>query len=161
MTAEDGQEVVARKHFQGPGFVMHVPTDWFVSSTPQFQALFISPQDEAGSRGNLSVSMRPLEEDVTAHAVAETTRQSQADAYTDYEVLDEIDFTEQGGAGLMRRYRWYDANQDAVIGQMQAFFVVGQMLFTLTATAREAQFAHYQPLFEDMVESFRITGSVE
>lgn len=142
------------KHFQGPGFVMEVPTDWFISSSPQFQAVFLSPPTADGLRANLTVSMRPVEADVTVLAVAQATGEAQAAEYPQYEVLEEIDYTQQGGSGFLRRYRW--RNDDGPLVQTQAFFLVAQMLFTLTGTARDTIADDAQPIFNAMIDSFRV-----
>jgi hypothetical protein len=141
-------------NFEGPTFTMEVPTNWFVTSSPQFQALFLAPPGEDTIRTNFAVSMRPVEADVTVKAVAETARANQEKEYPDYDVLKEVDFTEQGGVGFQRHYRWFNQQQDAEIIQAQTFFVVKQILYTLTAT--RSVDSDIDDIFDHMAASFRI-----
>jgi hypothetical protein len=144
-------------HFQGPTFTMEVPTNWFVSATPQFQALFLASPTQDPVRANLAVSMRPVEKDVTVEAVAEAAKANQEREYPEYEVLAEVDFTDQGGAGFQRCYQWLNQQHDAEVIQVQTFFVVNQILYTLTATrSKSSASPELDDVFDHMVTSFRI-----
>ena len=51
--------------FVGPTFELNVPTDWFVLAAPQYQTMFLSPQTAEGWRANLTITLRPLEDDTS------------------------------------------------------------------------------------------------
>ncbi len=144
------------KHFQGPNFVLSVPTNWFISSTVDFQAIFLSQPKEDSTRANLTVSVRQLEEGSTLEGVVIATRQEQAKSYAQYETLEEIDYTATGGTGFQHRYRWIDPEQDMMIVQEQAFFFVEPMLFTLTGTCILQHADEYVPVFKQMIDSLRL-----
>lgn len=136
---------------------MEVPTDWFVTATPQFQALFLAPPTPDAIRANLAVSMRPVKDDVTVASVAEAARANQEREYPQYEILTEVDFTDRGGVGFQRCYRWFNQSQNAEVLQVQTFFVVKQILYTLTATRSKSSVSpELDDLFDYMVTSFRI-----
>lgn len=145
--------------FRGPNFLMEVPTDWVVSSSPQFQAIFLAPH-EHGVRPNLVVSLRPVEPQVTVAATAESARANQERQYPEYEVLEEVDFTESGGSGFLRRYQWFNAANSSAVVQTQALFLHQQILYTLTATRAidmESPTAEdIDTIFEYMIRSFRV-----
>lgn len=147
------------KHFQGPGFSLQVPTDWFISSSPQLQVIFFAPPEADGFRANLAIAMRLLQGDVALNAVATEARRIQEAEYPEYQVIREFDFTEQGGIAIQRVYRWWDETAGRPLLQMQTFVLAGQVLFTLTATriARDgAPGEALDAIFNQMVNSFRI-----
>lgn len=148
--------------FQGPGFEMEIPTNWLITSSPQYQAMFLAPQDEqVGMRANLMVTLRPVTEDVTLQRVAEETRRMQEREYADYTVTDEVDFSEQGGSLFVRRYQWHNARNNLDVAQIQGFVKFADVLFTLTATRlNQPEQAYLDEIFEDMINSFRITPRV-
>ena len=153
---------MAYMNFQGPTFTMETPTNWVISASPQFQAIFLGPNDQT-IRPNLAVSLRPIEAGVTYQAVAEGAKESQQAQYPQYEVLQEVDYGQTGGFGLLRQYRWFSADNGISVVQKQVFFVVGQLLFTLTATRGDdlapATAAEFDTTFDHMIETFRITDS--
>jgi hypothetical protein len=144
--------------FEGPTFTMEAPTNWVVSSSPQFQAIFLGPTDQP-IRPNLIISIHPVNADVTPESVAETARQTQTSEYNGYEVLAEVNFSEYDGQGVMRRYRWVNPNGDVPVVQVQAFFIHQAMLHTLTATRAETVPAgigqNVDEIFDRMMQSFR------
>lgn len=146
------------QHFQGPNFITEIPTDWFITSSPRYQVMFVGPVLSNGSRPNFSISIRPVERTVTASGVAAATRQGQETEYPQYEVLEEIDFTQTGGTGFQRRYRWFNNETNSRVVQVQTFVVVAQMLFTLTGTRADIEDAAFiDEIFDHIVQSFRIS----
>jgi hypothetical protein len=145
--------------FRGPGFEMEVPTDWLVTSSVRYQAMFLGPQSADEFRPNLMVTIRPTTEDVSPAKIAEATRDVQKSGYPGFEILDEVDYTEQGGIGFMRRFVWHDDDNGLDVLQMQSFFVVGGAAFTLTATrARDdSRAADLDAIFDHMTHTFRLT----
>jgi hypothetical protein len=143
--------------FQGPTFTIEVPPTWFVASNPQFQALFLTKAGIDPIRANYAISLRPVEKDVTAQAVAQTAKENQQEQYPGYQIMEEIDFSEQGGMGFFRRYQWLNEQQNAPVIQMQAMFVVNQILYTLTATrSQPSNIANLDEIFDHMTASFRV-----
>jgi len=144
--------------FQGPGFMLRTPTDWYITSSPQLQAVFVGPQTDGGVRPNLTVAIRPVEADVTPLAVAAEARKTQENQYPEYEVQAETDFAEQGGAGFIRRYRWLNSDRNVPVVQVQAFHVYEGLLYTLTATSTEVDFPDVEQTFDTMLMSFRFVS---
>lgn len=144
--------------FEGPTFTLDTPTTWVVSASPQFQAIFLGPTDQP-IRPNLIISMHPVNSDVTPESVAENARLSQEVEYHDYEIINEINFSNFGGQGIMRRYRWTNPNDNNPVLQMQAYFIHKNMLHTLTATRAESlpkeSAQAVDDIFDQMLESFR------
>lgn len=48
------------KQFKGPGFETMIPTDWFISSSPQFQAIFTAPKKAGHGVANLMIRMEQV-----------------------------------------------------------------------------------------------------
>ncbi|MCA9885226.1 MAG: DcrB-related protein [Anaerolineae bacterium] len=148
--------------FQGPNFTMDVPTEWLVTSSPQFQVMFTAPKTHEGQiiRTNFIVTLRPTEENVTAEAVAQSAREMQQREYPGYQLIDEMNFAEQGGTGFIRRYSWVHAEQKQSVTQTQAFFILASVLFTLTGTRLTSESKEIDDIFDHMVQSFRLRVNV-
>lgn len=144
--------------FQGPGFTMMTPTDWMITSSLQFQALFLAPSDSGGFNANLAVSIRRITDDVTVLSVAESTKDTQSNEYDQYEVLEEVDYTRKGGLAFLRKYRWLQQDNQIGVVQTQAFLVAGTILFTLTGSRSEdsPDGEALDGIFLQMIESFRV-----
>lgn len=140
--------------FHGPGFSIDVPTTWLASSSTQFQVQFAEVGQFDGVPVNFIVALRPVQPDVTVADVAQEAYEKQASEYPGFKVVEETDFTPDGGRAFKRRYRWQSPK--AAVVQTQCFIIVGAVLFTLTATrpARDAE--AYDAVFDDMIRSFRI-----
>jgi hypothetical protein len=146
-------------NFQGPNFTLEVPTNWVISSSVNFQAIFLGPGDQP-VRPNLVLAIRALETGVTYTDVAASARETQEKEYPEYRVLEEKDYGESGGSVLIRRYEWLNPANNVRVVQVQAFIVVGQLLFTMTATrAAELEPAQQQEndkIFDHIIQSFRL-----
>lgn len=126
---------MAFMNFQGPTFTMQVPTDWFITSSPQFQAVFTPPKDgDTGVKANLIVSIRPVKKGVTAVAIAQAAKETQQKEYPEYEVVTETAVTDAPVSYFRRLYRWYNTERKVAIVQSQAYYVHENRLYTLTAT---------------------------
>lgn len=145
------------KEFRGPGFVMEIPTHWLISSTTDFQAIFLSPRKEDGTQANLTVSIRQLDEGSTLEAVVEVLQNTQHERYPQFNVLEEVDYSESGGSGFKQIYSWFNEEQNATIIQTQALFYVERLLFTLIGTAFQPHADEYQDIFNTMIDSFRLS----
>jgi hypothetical protein len=144
-------------NFQGPTFTMLVPTQWLITSSPRFQAIFVAPPTADGVRANLAVAMTPVQDMVTLEAVVVDARKVQETEYPQFQVLAEGPITEKAGEGFRRTYRWVSSDQNLPLQQTQEFFLRGGMLYTLTATRedREAGKVFDEPL-EQMLVSFSL-----
>lgn len=147
------------KHFEGPGFQMEVPTNWFISSSLQFQAIFLAPPPFEGVQPNLAIAVRRIQPDITVGDIAEEARLVQEREYPYFQVLSENDITEQGGAVYQRLYQWFNREIDQHILQLQTFVVIPEVLFTLTATRSVVNDTSLLPIdevFKHMLASFRL-----
>ena len=142
--------------FQGPGFELEVPTDWLVTSSPEYQAMFLGPKLDLDLRANLMITIRPVQDDVTAGAVAEQARVFQEHEYDDYEVVEEVDFSQNGGLAFLRRFEWFNKDHAKRVYQVQYFFVYSNILFTLTATRYSDSDHQIDALFDHMIKTFRM-----
>ncbi|MCU0496678.1 MAG: DUF1795 domain-containing protein [Anaerolineae bacterium] len=148
-------ETMTWMEFRGPTFNLQIPSDWFISSNAQLQAIFLGPEIN-GLHPNLSISMRAVLPEVTPTSVASEALKSQQTSYAEFEVIQENDYTQTGGSAFVRDYRWRNVERQTTIRQLQAFFVYNQMLYTLTATAADEIFPEFGELFFNMISSFRI-----
>jgi len=145
--------------FEGPTFTMQIPTNWFISSSPRFQAVFISPEKSEGEKifPNMLVAIRRLKEGTSAAMVAESAREKQQETYPDYEVITEKEHNADGFSSFERVYRWHNPDQNSDIQQWQTFYVHQNILYTLTATCSVTEkLPACEQIFEKMLASFEI-----
>jgi hypothetical protein len=139
--------------FQGPTFTMQVPTSWFVTSSPKFQAVFTAPEKTGGAaQANLIVSVRPVKDDVTAVAVAQAAKETQQKEYPEYEVLEEIVAEDAELPTVHRLYKWHNLERQMVMIQRQAFYVHDNRLYTLTATRSETNGEDTEEIDETLLQ---------
>lgn len=148
------------KEFRGPGFIMEIPTDWYITSSPQFQARFLAPVDEEQGlrRANMAVAMRAVKAGVSVKAVAEETRRVQEAEYPHYTIIEEQDLTQNNGVLFHRVYHWLNEQAGFQVVQAQTFIILGRVLFTLTAS-RPVDSPRAEMLdeaFAHMARSFRV-----
>lgn len=144
------------KTFEGPGFCLEIPTDWFITSSMQFQAMFIAPPGDQGERANLAVSMTPVQSDANLRSVIESARETQEKEYPQYQVLEEQDSIDPEGT-FRRRYQWYNPKNGVRVIQLQIFWITGQILFTITTTRTNVQGAEeFENIFDKIIDSFRL-----
>lgn len=141
--------------FVGPNFTLQVPTHWRIMASNRFQAMFLAP-DKDSVRPNAIISIQRVQSDVTVDSVAEIAKNEQEGQYPEYEVLEEQTFADDVSAGVLRTYTWMSEAKGAKLLQRQLFYLVGQDLFTLTAT-RSNQADNMDELdsvFDEMIRSF-------
>jgi len=141
--------------FQGPTFALLYPSDWLVSSNADLQAIFLGPV-LGQSRPTMTISLRPIEDGLSAPQIALATRQSQQANYAEYQVLEEIDFTAQGGFSYLRRYQWRHPESGLMLLQTQLFIVYGRLLYILTTTIDLGSANVAQPILDQMLKSLRL-----
>lgn len=144
-------------NFEGPGFTMQIPTDWFITSTPQIQAMFVSPPRKGG-RANFMVNVRPLDMDVTLDQVVKTSLETQKKEYDKFELLESAIYSKDNLTGHQRLYKWFSKENNATIRQRQIIIVTGQMLITLTSTRTDLKIMEeLDDVFAQMLESFKLS----
>lgn len=139
--------------FIGAGFILQIPTDWLITASPEHQAIFWGPNNPQGLRPTMIVSVRIVDDSVTVDKLVTETLSAQQNQLPQYHVLNEID---NRGRGIFERtYQWVRVNDNALIIQTQRFYVLGNLLFTFTAT-RLGQEVQYEPVIKHMLNSFRL-----
>lgn len=150
---------MAMMDFQGPSFTMKVPTNWFITSTPQIQTMFVAPPTEDGLYANLSITLQPLTPEATLKAVVEQTLAVQEKEYADYQLLNQELVAENGLEKARLTYTWLNENHGKHVHQRQEMFLVGEVLYTLTATRSVAESDEVQRLdamLRHMMETFAL-----
>jgi hypothetical protein len=142
--------------FVGPTFTLQMPTDWLAMASPQFQAMLAAPGFDGKVRPNLIIAMRQVQDDVTASAVADSTRATQEKEYPEYRVVSEQDYAAEDSQGVLRVYEWHDTAQDKRLRQVQVYFIAGRTLYTITATRAldSTQGEALDQVFNTMLQSF-------
>ena len=97
---------------------------------------------------------------MTASQIAVNANRSNERLFDQYRVVDEHDYTKEGGAAFRRDYIWRPQDQDHDVYQTQLFVVFAQMLYTITATRTSTMEDEIGDTIEHMVTSFRITAPV-
>ncbi len=142
--------------FQGPTFTLQVPTNWFVASTPKFQAMFVVPPGSEEIKANLAVTIIPLKEEVNMTEILNSSKFAQEKAYKGYEVISEV--THQNGLeGFERKFKWFNPDGEVNIIQRQLFVLFNQVIYTITATREDkAETESIEPIFTEVMASFRL-----
>lgn len=146
--------------FLGPTFTLEVPTDWFVIATAHYQAVFTDPQEVDGFQANIAIAVRSIEPQVTVEAVSESAKQTQAEEYPDYQVIEEV-FSEEIPQAIRRTYVWTHPESGKKIKQTQYFYIDKNRLYTLTATrlANTANVEEIDVVVDHMIKTFAIRTS--
>jgi hypothetical protein len=152
------------KDFKGPGFSMQVPTDWYITSSPQIQAMFISPPQGEGLQGNLMVTMNPVEDGVTVEEIASEAKKNQLAQYPEYELLAEGLVEGSENQVYTREYKWFNEKKALRVHQRQIMYLVDQMLYILTTTRPETDtiteaIKRLDAQMEMMLQSFSLEGN--
>jgi hypothetical protein len=141
-------------NFQGPGFKLQVPTNWFISSSPQIQAMFVAPP-QGNLRANLMVTMRPLEEGVSLADVVKSSLDTQKKEYPEFELLEETAYKLDEWTGIARKYKWYSSEHKTRLLQRQVFFLLDQILTTITTTRTDIDKSEeLDQVFTQILQSF-------
>ncbi|MDX2076380.1 MAG: hypothetical protein SFZ02_08100 [bacterium] len=139
--------------FIGAGFTLQTPTEWLITSSPEHQVIFLGANNPQGVRPNVMVAIRAVEDTVTVSKLAQETLAAQKAELPHYRVLSEMDNSERGV--FERTYQWARPSDGASIIQTQRFYVLGNVLFSFTATRLELEVV-YEPVFKHMLNSFRL-----
>lgn len=143
-------------NFEGPGFTMQVPTNWVVTSSPQIQAMFVSPPRQGG-RANFMVTIRPVNQDVTLEQVAASALETQKKEYEKFDLLETSEFRLGELVGTQRHYTWFSQEHNAPIRQRQVILVTGGLMFTITLTRTDVkELEELDAILAEMLASFKL-----
>jgi hypothetical protein len=141
-------------YFKGPGFHMKVPSDWFITSNPQVQAMFVAPTQN-GARANLMITLRPLDPSATLESIVATTLETQKKEYPEFVILEQGEYPKGDLIGHQHLYSWYNQQHSAHIVQRQVIFIAGQMLVSITTTrTRTGDADDFDIILTAMLQSF-------
>ena len=139
--------------YQGSSFSILAPARWERVSDQLMEVVFLAPDDE-GFQANLGVTIDGVQDDVTIEAVAEVAKASQMENYPEYSITRE-EMIEIGDLpALTREYEWRDTDYDLAITQRQVFIQSGNTMYSLTSTALTQNHGKYEPVFDEMIQSF-------
>jgi len=144
--------------FQGPLFTLRSPSDWYVTSTPDIQAMFIEPNRGQEIRANVIISLRPVQENVTVDGVLGSAQEQQRAQYPEFNLVAQEEVQAGEGVGKYQMYTWVNPENGVPVLQAQAFFIVNNLLFTLTATCDQREQEEATPVFNEMFGSLRISA---
>ena len=116
--------------YHGDNYMIQVPTNWVVTSSERFQAVFLLP----GFSANVVIAVRRVQPGVSAVEFAQATRSQQEDEYPNYTLLEEGDFPVSEGNGYYQLYSWVQPEDNLSTLQRQAFLVVDDNQYLLTTT---------------------------
>lgn len=146
---------MSEMYFQGPGFHLQVPTDWFVTSNPQVQVMFVAPPRD-GARANLMITLRPLEASATLDEVVKSTLETQKKEYPEFSLIEDAEIYKGEVVGHQHLYRWYNETHKTRILQRQVIMVANQMLTSITTTRPDTDnMDDLDAALAAMIESFQ------
>jgi len=125
---------MATMQFDGPTFVLDVPTDWFAVSAPEYQTAFLAPPDAQGQRASFTIAIRPLLEQVTARQFAEVIEQTYDQLGVTYQLLSQ-DMVKLGEIeGYATTSLISSAEGSALLRQQQIVAVTDDLIYVLIAS---------------------------
>lgn len=149
------------KNFKGPGFSMEAPTDWYITSNPQIQVMFISPSQTDGSRANLMITVNPVKDNITVASVSEEAKKTQSEQYSEYQILSEDFLNSDDQNAFQRVYEWTNSDLSIRVHQKQVMILSNGFLYILTTTRAvgdddSEELKRLDATMEYMLQSFRL-----
>lgn len=140
--------------FSGPGFEMHVPTNWLIQATPQHQAIFLSPPRKDLAGASLVVDMQMVEDKVTLKDVSAMLKAVRQKVVPKAEVIleEESSLDRRPAWHTLYRYQHPETKQEVV--QRIIALVVDGMMISLTASRPAGKQAEMDSALAIMIGSF-------
>lgn len=145
--------------FIGPSFVLDIPTDWFALSSPQYQTMFLSPPTDDGQRANLTITIKPQDEAITAEQFAGVLQQAYQQLNTAVDIHRQEAIQIGNVPGHLTVATLVNGETGSTVFQQQVVAVHDTLIYALIA-ARPADLdeglaAQLDDLLAGMLESFR------
>jgi hypothetical protein len=125
------------KAFKGAMFSLKAPTDWYITSNSDYQAIFIAPPYEKGPGSNLTVAVNMMPRPVTLEQAVAFNRELIVERFGNVKVDEMEQATIDGNNAFYQSYEFAQPNTDKPIFQQQLIAVSGEnntRVITLTAT---------------------------
>jgi hypothetical protein len=145
------------KHFSGPGFEMQVPTDWFISSSPHFQAMFTSPEGEGGVKANLVVSIEPITKNYGLKEARAALQESKSFVMKGSEVISEVETKLDGLPAFHGLYKVTPEGAAKPIVLRQVVCTSKKMIISLIASRTVGVEPEFDQAIAVMIDKFKFT----
>ena len=125
------------KPFKGAMFRMEAPTDWYITSSADYQAVFIAPPYADGPGSNLTVAVNMMPRPVTLEQAVAANRELIVERFGEVKVDELEQATIDGNAAFYQSYEFAQPQTDKAIFQQQLITVDGKnntRVITMTAT---------------------------
>ncbi len=103
----------------------------------------------------MAITISGVQLDVTADSVAETAKGQQMKDYPEFNIVEERTVDTTGIYGFYRLYTWHNPVSDTHVVQSQTFFVIEQLLYSLTSTTSVEDEPLIAPFFAEMFATFQ------
>lgn len=132
-------------------FSIKYPANWSRVSYAGFVVAFEDPYRE--SKNSFAIS-RKVMDSFTPESVAVSEKQSQSANYPWYQVISE---GPTNNSAYKRVYKWHDPDRGDIT-QIQVWIKNDNVLYTIIATLLTSETDMYEPIFNWMIDSFKINS---
>ena len=152
-----GAEIALAAAFEGDGFSIQPPEGWTVDdSGSQGAAVIFTADPVDGFQSNINVR-RDEVPGQTLDEVVEQSRTDLAEAFPGYEIFVDEATTVSGLPA--HTFEATLTSDDVEYHNLQIFVLVGESVFTVTATGTEAQWDHDDATFRASMATFQVDAS--
>lgn len=145
--------------FQGPGFVIQMPTNWLIVNGDDGTIAFIGPT-VGNARAGFTIAVEPIESDgresLTYTTAAADAKRRLAEERQNFTILNEQDISTDALPAYTHYFHSYNPTIDMVILQRQVFASGNNSVITLTSSVpNTSHLDEFDRLFLKMIQSFR------
>jgi hypothetical protein len=137
------------KSFYSPLFVVNFPDDWKDAST----YVVVGPEGTQ-FKPTFVINTQEVPEGITLQSYAIDQQTQLMDHFQDFQLLDQASVNIHGHEAIQILYEW-TTEQSLRIRQNQVYILVGNTVYTLTATELASNFDNQEPIFDSIFRSFR------
>ena len=156
------QEVEYKTYNNIPfGFRIDYPSDWFVEEQPYYSYIkvsFVANVNDTDYRPFLLVGYEELKEDMSYDDYKQLILEQQLRALNNFTLTDESDTIFANNTARMLVFEGIDV--DIYIKGKIVYTILNNTVYSIITAARFDDFDSYEPIFDDMINSFRIDKSI-
>jgi hypothetical protein len=144
--------------FEGAGFRILKPSDWYATATARFAALFLQSTEPDQISPNLAVTAKPVEAGVEADALVEAAIEQQQASYPKYKLLANETVEVGGKTAQLIAYTWFNPEANVHVWQQQLVVIADDIAYSVVTTHFDAAASPTGDLLQTMLYSFELTG---
>jgi len=142
-------------NYSGQGYTLEYPSKWQQSATQDFEVVFLGPKKDDFAP-NLGINK--INSSSTLEELVKATEQEQQKQYRNFQLISEKKLTVSSLPAVRETYNWFDQQYSLEVTQIQQYFIIDNVFYTLNATDLRKNFPKTKAIFERMMDSFKLTN---